>query len=97
MNESSEVVANPETASVADEKNYKITAAVSKGFVESFIGSLPDKVGKDVKSRLGTMRSRLTVEEFITILGEIISSGGMTKMITLKDISTLQNKKSLEQ
>lgn len=71
-----------------ESKSIRMGTAVSKGFIESFVGSLPDKVGKDIKTRLGgSMGKRLTVGEFISTLGEIMKAGNMTRMVMLKDIS----------
>jgi hypothetical protein len=70
-----------------DEKGIKMSIAVSAGFLESFAGSLSDKVGKDLKTYLGgSVGKRMTVEEYINCLGDIIRKGSLTKMVSVSDM-----------
>jgi len=73
-------------------KTPRVSNFLSKEELNNLVMSMPDKVGKDVKSRLSTMGGRLTLEQLLRICIQIMTDGNMTKMVMLKDISLLSGK-----
>ena len=71
-------------------KTPRVSNFLNKEELNSLISSMPEKVGKDVKSRLASMGGRLTLEQLLRICVEIMTNGNMTQMVTLKDVPSMK-------